>query len=100
MAASINDAPLDDLELEDDNYAPEADARPRRRPSGAGHATYRVVARHRGTGSWPVTPRWLWTAERPAATRRTRPRPGHRGHRLGLALKADMLPGWRRPSRS
>ena len=93
MAASINDAPLDDLELEDDTYAPRRMRDQERAAELRGHSTYRVIARHRQTGelaghSSVTVERW-----EPARGHQedTTVAPEHRGHRLGLALKADML---------
>lgn len=93
MAASINDAPLDDLELEDDTYAPRRMRDQERAAELRGHNPYRVIARHRRTGelaghSSVTVERW-----EPARGHQedTTVSPEHRGHRLGLALKADML---------
>ncbi len=93
MAASINDAPRDDLELEDDVYDPRRLRDLERSAALRGHTSYRVVARHRGTcelaGHSSVSvERW-----EPARGHQedTTVVPAHRGHRLGLALKAEML---------
>lgn len=93
MAASINDAPLDGLELEDDTYAPRRMRDQEQAYALRGQSIYRVVARHRGTGQ--LAGHTSVTVEQWAPQRGhqedTTVTPAHRGHRLGLALKADML---------
>ena len=94
LTAAINDAPIDDLDIEDEVFTGRPDPGLRRRPDRApGYRLDRIIARHRRTGaaaghtavvvdterrSWPTstTPRWCGR---------------HRGHRLGLLLKAEML---------
>ncbi len=93
MAESINDAPLDDLELEDDNVDPRRMRDHEHAMSMRGLDSYRVVARHRRTGELAghtsvLVERWSPTVGHQEDTTVT---PAHRGHRLGLALKTDML---------
>lgn len=93
VAASINDAPVDDLELEDDHFEParvrdyEAAARLRDR------TLYRVLARHGASGELAGHTTLQVEREVPSQAYQhdTAVAPGHRGHRLGLLLKADML---------
>ena len=93
LAASINDAPLDDLQLEDEVYAParvrdyEESARLREM------TLYRVLARHRGTGELAAHTALVVERQRPEIgyqhdTAVARP---HRGHRLGLLVKAEVV---------
>ena len=93
MAASINDAPLDDLELEDDNYDPRRMRLVEEAQQGRNRDHLRIAARHRGTGELGghtelVVERWD-----PAVAYQfdTAVAPGHRGHRLGLLLKSAMV---------
>jgi GNAT superfamily N-acetyltransferase len=93
VAASINDAPLDDLELEDDVYEPRRMRDHEQAMTNRRQCIYRVLARHRGTGELGghtsvTVERWSPTVAHQEDTAVT---PAHRGHRLGLALKADML---------
>jgi GNAT superfamily N-acetyltransferase len=93
VAASINDAPLDDLEFEDEVYAPQR-VRDHERASELRHLDcYRVVARHRRTGELGghTTVMLNRLAPTTADQEDTAVAPQHRGQRLGLALKADML---------
>lgn len=92
VAESINDAPMDDLELEDEVFPVERLAAFEDARIGSGHRLYRVVARHRDTGELAghtvVTVEeerpWIGTQEDTSVVR------AHRGHRLGLLLKADL----------
>jgi GNAT superfamily N-acetyltransferase/RimJ/RimL family protein N-acetyltransferase len=91
--SAINDAPLDDLDVDDEIF--DAD-RVRQYEQGqllSGHRLYRVLARHRETGAV--------AGHTVVAVETGRPHLGdqhdttvvgaHRGHRLGLLLKADMM---------
>jgi GNAT superfamily N-acetyltransferase len=92
-AAAINDAPLDDLDIEDEIFDVERVRRYERGQIGSGRRLYRVLARQRATGE---------IAGHTVVAVETNP-PGfglqhdttvvraHRGHRLGLLLKADMM---------
>ena len=93
MASSINDAPLDDLELEDDNYNPERTRRVEEAQQGRNRDHLRIAARHRSTGELAghtevVVERWDPSV---AHQLDTAVAPQHRGHRLGLLLKAEMV---------
>ncbi|WP_148572214.1 GNAT family N-acetyltransferase [Nocardioides caldifontis] len=93
LAASINDAPLDDLDLEDEVYVPQRvrnyEEACRRREM----TLYRVVARHRGTGE--LAGHTAVVVDRLAPTigyqHDTSVARKHRGHRLGLLLKAEQV---------
>jgi GNAT superfamily N-acetyltransferase len=93
MAASINDAPLDDLDLEDDVYDPRRARLVEEAQQGRNRDHLRIAARHRGTGELGghtevAVERWD-----PAVAYQldTAVAPGHRGHRLGLLLKTAMV---------
>jgi GNAT superfamily N-acetyltransferase len=93
MTAAINDAPTDDLDIEDEVYTPE-----RIRAFDAAllahdRRAYRLVARHRGTGVLAGhtmvavegdQPWYGWQCDTSVLRE-------HRGHRLGLLLKIAML---------
>jgi GNAT superfamily N-acetyltransferase len=93
LQTAMNDAPLNDLALEDDVWSEE---RYRGYESALAHramTSYRLVAQHRASGALAG-----FTA---LAVERARPHLGfqedtavvreHRGHRLGLRLKIEML---------
>jgi GNAT superfamily N-acetyltransferase len=93
MTESINDAPTDDLEVEDEVFSPDRivafeDAEAARR-----HRTYRIVARHRATGELAGHTVAAVDFERPGSGWQydTSVVRAHRGHRLGLLLKIAML---------
>ena len=93
MAASINDAPLDDLELEDDDYSPERIRKVEEAQRGRNRDHLRIAARHRRTGELGghtelVVERWDPSV---AYQLDTAVSPAHRGHRLGLLLKSAMV---------
>lgn len=93
VSAAINDAPLDDLELEDEAYPPERIRAYEQAQEAGGKRLYRILARHRGTGELGghtvvavETDRpWIGDQHDTAVARE------HRGHRLGALLKADMM---------
>ena len=93
LAASINDAPLDDLQIEDEVYVPQRVRDYEEATRRRGMTLYRVLARHRENGEL--------AAHTAVAVDRVQPdiayqhdtavaRP-HRGHRLGLLVKAELL---------
>jgi GNAT superfamily N-acetyltransferase len=92
MASAINDAPTDDLDIEDEVFSADRmrgyeDAQLRR-----GRGLFRTVARHHETGELAGHSVVVVDAERPelAEQHDTSVVDAHRGHRLGLLLKADM----------
>jgi GNAT superfamily N-acetyltransferase len=93
MAAAINDAPIDDLDVEDEVYTPERIRSYENAQLGRGHRLYRVFARHRESGEWAGQTVVAVDGERPnlAEQHDTSVVRAHRGHRLGLLLKLDML---------
>lgn len=90
---SINDAPKDDLEMEDDVFSPERLRAYEEAQEKSDRTTYRVIARHKDTGEL--------AGHTVIAVERERPHLGeqhdtavsrdHRGHRLGALLKSAML---------
>ena len=98
MAAAINDAPTDGLEVEDDLYPP-ARIRAYERAQAAQGTLHRVLARHRGSGAFAGQTVIAVAADRPwlAEQHDTSVVREHRGHRLGLLLKIEML-AWLRES--
>jgi len=93
MASAINDAPTDDLEIEDEVFNAQRmkayeDACAFRR-----ERAYRVVARHVPSGKLAGQTVVVVESERPAYGDQhdTSVVRAHRGHRLGLLLKVEML---------
>lgn len=93
MASSINDAPIDDLDYEDEVFTAERMRAYETASAAHGFRQYRLVARHLPTGELAgqtvvgvlaSDPTWGQQDD----TTVSRP---HRGHRLGLLLKIGML---------
>ena len=90
---AINDAPMTDPDAEPDVWGPDRVRAYDRAMAARRQTVYRVMARHRPSGAWaghtvlcvdefdPV----VGHQEDTSVVR------AHRGHRLGLLLKADML---------
>jgi len=93
VVASINDAPTDDLVIEDEIFTPERLRAYDDAQLGRGARMYRVWARHRDTGEVAGHTVVAVEADRPHIGEQhdTTVLPKHRGHRLGLLLKADMV---------
>jgi GNAT superfamily N-acetyltransferase len=93
LAHAINDAPTDDLDLEDEVFSAERLRAFEDSSVRLGRRPYQVVARHRETGApaghtvVAVDEQFPWFGYQ-YDTSVVR---AHRGHRLGLLLKADML---------
>lgn len=93
LTAAINDAPLDDLDIEDEVFPPERIRNYENATLRRGHRMYRLVAQHRESG--------VLAGHTIVAVEQERPQIGHqhdtsvirdhRGHRLGLLLKAGMV---------
>ncbi len=92
VAASINDAPLDELEMEDEVYSAERIRAFEHAQAESGRRLYRVVARHRRTGELAGHTVASIEGDTPTHGHQedTSVVAGHRGHRLGLLLKADQ----------
>ena len=93
LASAINDAPTDDLDIEDEVFTPERLSAYEDSVLSRGDRLYRLVARHRETGVLGGHTVVGVDAERPeiADQHDTAVARDHRGHRLGLLLKAGML---------
>lgn len=93
LASAINDAPLDDLEYEDEVYSVERVAAYERAQIESGHRFRRVVARHRPTGEPAGHTVVVVDIDEPSLGHQhdTSVLSHHRGHRLGVLLKAEML---------
>jgi len=93
MAAAINDAPMDDLDIEDEVFTPDRIRSFERAQAAHGRRMHRLVARYRPTGELAGHTVVLVDAAQPwrAGQLDTSVVRKHRGHRLGLALKIGML---------
>jgi RimJ/RimL family protein N-acetyltransferase len=91
--AAINDAPLDDLELDDEVFTPERTRAFEKAHLASDFRVYRVLARHRASGELSGLTVVSVDGETPAIGHQldTSVVTAHRGHRLGLLLKADMM---------
>jgi GNAT superfamily N-acetyltransferase len=92
MWVAINDAPLDDLDIEDEVFPPERIRHYETATIERGRRLHRVLARHCATGELAghtvvaveVERPWIGHQHDTSVVR------AHRGHRLGLLLKAEM----------
>jgi len=93
LTAAINDAPNDELDIEDEVFTPERIVAYETAWAERGHRLHRVVARHRGTGELAGQSVVAVDGQRPHLSEQhdTSVRREHRGHRLGLLLKLEML---------
>lgn len=93
LTASINDAPTDDLDIEDEVFPPERVRDYEEAQVGRAYELHRIVARHRETGELAGHTVVAVEQERPSIAHQqdTAVSPKHRGHRLGLLLKAEMM---------
>lgn len=93
LAAAINDAPTDDLDIEDEVFSAERLAAYETSQIERGSRLYRLVARHRATGELGGHTVIAVESQRPEIGNQhdTAVAAAHRGHRLGLLLKAGML---------
>jgi GNAT superfamily N-acetyltransferase len=92
MASAINDAPTDDLDIEDEVFTAERMRAYETAQLGRGHRIFRTMAMHRATGERAGHSVVMVDGERPelAEQHDTSVVASHRGHRLGLLLKTDM----------
>ena len=93
MTAAINDAPIDDLDIEDEVFTPERVRTFEAAQLAARMRIYRVIARERETGVLGGHTMVGVDAEHPgyAGQYDTSVLRAHRGHRLGRLLKIAML---------
>lgn len=93
LHAAINDAPASDPDDEEDHWDADRVRAYDNAMAGRRQTVYRVMARHRHTGTWAglsmlCVDEFLPTIAFQEDTSVVR---AHRGHRLGLLMKADML---------
>jgi GNAT superfamily N-acetyltransferase len=93
LTASINDAPTDDLDIEDEVFTPERVTAYEDAVLARGNRIYRLVARHKETGALGGHTVIGVDSVRPtiADQHDTAVARAHRGHRLGVLLKSAML---------
>lgn len=93
MAAAINDAPTDDLDIEDEVFTADRVRGYEHAQEARGARLYRVFARHRPSGELAGHTVVAVSGEEPthAEQHDTSVVAAHRGHRLGLLLKAEMV---------
>lgn len=93
LTAAINDAPTDDLDIEDEVMSAERHWAYETATLARGNRLYRLVARHRRTGGLAGHTVVAVEERRPALADQhdTAVARAHRGHRLGMLLKAGML---------
>jgi GNAT superfamily N-acetyltransferase len=93
LTAAINDAPTDDLEIEDEVFTAERVRGYERATEAKGQRIYHLIARHRETGELAGHTVVAVELERPAIGHQhdTSVVRAHRGHRLGLLLKTEMV---------
>jgi GNAT superfamily N-acetyltransferase len=92
MASAINDAPTDDLDIEDEVFNADRMRAYESAQLHRGHRMFRTFARHRDTGELAGHTVVVVDGERPqlAEQHDTSVVAAHRGHKLGLLLKSDM----------
>lgn len=93
LSESINDAPTDDLEIEDEAFPPERIRAMEVAQTARGQRLSRLLARHRDSGELAGHTLVAVETERPwlGSQLDTSVARSHRGHRLGLLLKVAML---------
>lgn len=93
LHAAINDAPAEDPEAERSRWDRDRVRAYDQAMAGRRQTVYRVMARHRGTGEWAGLSMLCVDEFSPtvAFQEDTSVVRAHRGHRLGLLMKADML---------
>ena len=93
MSAAINDAPLDDLDIDDEVFPPERIRSYEQAQLANDMRLYRLLARHKESGVLAGHTVVAVETERDAVGHQhdTSVVRSHRGHRLGLLLKAAMI---------
>ena len=91
--AAINDAPRDGLEVEDEVFSPERNRAFEDALLASDFRIYRVLARHSGNGEVAGVTSMLVDGETSTHADQldTSVVAAHRGHRLGVLLKTDMM---------
>jgi hypothetical protein len=92
MASAINDAPTDDLDIEDEVFSAGRMRAYESAQLDKGNRIFRTFARHRDTGELAGHTVVVVDGEQPqyAEQHDTSVVAAHRGHRLGLLLKTDL----------
>ncbi|MEP6665674.1 MAG: GNAT family N-acetyltransferase [Nocardioidaceae bacterium] len=90
---AMNDAPLDDIDLTPDAFPVERMRRYEAAMDARGQHLYRMMARHKQTREWAGHTILCADTLRPGVAMQedTTVVEAHRGHRLGMWLKASML---------
>jgi GNAT superfamily N-acetyltransferase len=93
ITGAINDAPTDDLDVEDEVFSAERVRAYEQAVEAKGERMYRLLARHVDTGALAGQTVVAVEGERPTIAHQhdTSVVASHRGHRLGQLLKASML---------
>jgi GNAT superfamily N-acetyltransferase len=93
LTAAINDAPKEGLEIEDEVFDAARIRDYETAQHERGNLLHRLVVRHRGSGELAGQTLVAVDGERPhlAEQHDTSVVAGHRGHRLGVLLKTEML---------
>lgn len=93
MTSAINDAPTDDLDIEDEVFSAQRIRDYETAQLARGGAFHRIYARHRGTGELAGQTVVAVEPDRPhlAEQHDTSVVRAHRGRRLGLLLKSEMM---------
>jgi RimJ/RimL family protein N-acetyltransferase len=93
VTAAINDAPMGELAFEDEVFDLQRLKDFETAALGKGETLYRVSARHRETGTVGGHTIMMVQPSRPTYAEQydTAVHRGHRGHRLGLLLKLEMM---------
>jgi GNAT superfamily N-acetyltransferase len=90
---AINDAPLDDPDMEGDRWSTDRVVAYDRAMAARSQTVFRVLARHRASGEWAGMSMLCVDEFSPSVAFQedTSVVRKHRGHRLGLLMKTDML---------
>ena len=93
ITAAINDAPLDDLDVEDESFTPDRLRAFEHMQDLLGRRIYRLFARETATGVLAGVTVVAVESEQPWVAEQydTSVAAAHRGHRLGVLLKVGML---------
>jgi GNAT superfamily N-acetyltransferase len=93
VTAAINDAPMGDLTYEDEKFDLQRLKDMETARDGRGDTMYRVAARHKESGEFGGHTVVVWNSLRPtrAGQGDTAVARNHRGHKLGMLLKIEMM---------
>jgi RimJ/RimL family protein N-acetyltransferase len=93
VTAAINDAPMGDLTYEDEKFDLQRLQDMETARDGRNDTMYRVAARHKASGEIGGHTVVVWNSLRPtrAGQGDTAVARNHRGHKLGILLKIEMM---------